>query len=134
MALEDLEYKRDARRYEAGSHNLLGIAGLRASLDLLSEIGVENISRDLLRKRLVLVSGLRAKGYTVLVGDAPAQNSGGITSFFKPALDMAPLHARLEEQKIVTSLRTDRKGQKYIRLSPHFYNTEAELNRVLELL
>jgi selenocysteine lyase/cysteine desulfurase len=28
----------------------------------------------------------------------------------------------------------DRKGQKYIRLSPHFYNTDAELQRVVELL
>jgi selenocysteine lyase/cysteine desulfurase len=28
----------------------------------------------------------------------------------------------------------DRKGQRYIRLSPHFYNTDAELHRVLELL
>jgi selenocysteine lyase/cysteine desulfurase len=134
VALDDLEYKRDARRYEAGSHNLLGIVGLRASLDLLLEIGVENISRDLLKKRALLVSGLHAKGYTVLAGNAPAQNTGSITSFFKPELNMAALHARLEEEKIVASLRTDRQGQKYIRLSPHFYNTEPVLNRVLELL
>jgi selenocysteine lyase/cysteine desulfurase len=35
---------------------------------------------------------------------------------------------------VVTSLRADRKGQKYIRLSPHFYNTDGELDRVLELV
>jgi selenocysteine lyase/cysteine desulfurase len=28
----------------------------------------------------------------------------------------------------------DRQRQKYIRLSPHFYNTDAELQRVLDLL
>ena len=33
---------------------------------------------------------------------------------------------------MVTSLRTDRAGQKYIRLSPHFYNTDAELDRAME--
>jgi selenocysteine lyase/cysteine desulfurase len=31
-------------------------------------------------------------------------------------------------------LRADRTGQKYIRLSPHFYNTDAELERVLDLV
>jgi selenocysteine lyase/cysteine desulfurase len=31
-------------------------------------------------------------------------------------------------------LRTDRKGQHYIRLSPHFYNTDAELQRVVEMV
>ena len=41
---------------------------------------------------------------------------------------------KLTEAKIVTSLRADRSGQKYIRLSPHFYNTDAELQRVLELM
>jgi len=35
---------------------------------------------------------------------------------------------------VVTSLRADRKGQNHIRFSPHFYNTDAELQRTLELL
>ena len=39
-----------------------------------------------------------------------------------------------ELDRIVTSLRADRSGKKYLRLSPHFYNTDAELHRVLEML
>jgi cysteine desulfurase/selenocysteine lyase len=34
----------------------------------------------------------------------------------------------------VTSLRADRKGQQYIRFSPHFYNTDDELQRAVDLL
>jgi cysteine desulfurase/selenocysteine lyase len=134
VAQDDLEYKPDARRYEAGSHNLLGIVGLRASLDLLREIGLENITRDLLRKRAFLVSSLKNKGYSVLAGDASPENSGGMLSFFKRGAEMGEIHHRLEQNKIVASLRTDRKNQRYIRLSPHFYNTEAELRRVLEVM
>src|SRR5688500_6273728 len=63
---EQIEYKPDARRYEAGSHNLLGIVGLRAGLELLTEIGVENIARDLLQKCQWHVPQLKAKGYSVL--------------------------------------------------------------------
>ena len=48
--------------------------------------------------------------------------------------DLAALHKKLAEAGVVTSLRGDRKGQSYIRLSPHFYNTDAELRRVVELL
>jgi cysteine desulfurase/selenocysteine lyase len=49
-------------------------------------------------------------------------------------MDFAPLQKKLTDAGVVTSLRTDRKGQKYIRFSPHFYNTDDELRRVVDLL
>ena len=48
--------------------------------------------------------------------------------------DFGALHTRLEEKKIIVSLRANREGQQFIRVSPHFYNTQAELERLLELL
>ena len=134
VAQEQIVFPPDARRYEAGSANFLGLAGLQAAMELLLEVGIDNISTDLLRKRAWLVPALQAKGYTVLLADAPAENSSGIVTFFKPDTDLPALHQKLREAKILTSLRTDRAGQRYIRLSPHFYNTDAELHRVLELL
>ncbi|HEY1489467.1 MAG TPA: aminotransferase class V-fold PLP-dependent enzyme, partial [Verrucomicrobiae bacterium] len=120
-------------KYEAGTQNLLGLVGLIASVELALEIGVDNISAELLRKRAQLVSALSEKGFTVLNADSKPENSGGIVSFFQPGKDLAALNQKLSEEGIVASLRTDRKGQNYIRLSPHFYNTDAELRRVLEL-
>jgi selenocysteine lyase/cysteine desulfurase len=134
VAQEELAFRRDAQRYEAGSANLLGLVGLRAALDLLFEIGLDQIAADLSRKRTWLVTELSRRGCEVLCADAPPQNAGGITTFRRPGADMAALHARLGEAGIVTSLRTDRAGHKYVRLSPHFYNTDAELGRVLERL
>jgi selenocysteine lyase/cysteine desulfurase len=131
---EAMVMRQDARRYEAGSTNLLGLVGLHAAMELLLEVGVENIARELLRKRSWLVPALRDKGYTVLVGDAPEKNDGGVVSFFKEGADMGALHQGLLDNQIVTSLRCDRVGQKYLRVSPHFYNTDVELTRVLELL
>jgi len=77
---------------------------------------------------------LQAKGFAVLNAEPKPENASGITSFFQPGQDLAPLHKKLAEAGVITSLRTDRKGQNYIRLSPHFYNTDAELQRVVELL
>ncbi len=132
VAQEAMDYPPDARRYEAGSENFLGIIGLHAALGLLLEIGIDNIATELLRKRTVLIPALQKKGYAVLQADPPAQNASAIISFYRPDGDVAPIHQKLTEANIVTSLRTDRTGKKYIRISPHFYNTDEELNRFLE--
>jgi cysteine desulfurase / selenocysteine lyase len=134
VAQEEIKFRGDARRYEAGSHNLLGLVGLRAALELLQEVGIENIATELLRKRALLVGALLPKGWTVLQADAPAANASGIVTFCKPDTDMAAVHRKLETAGIVTSLRADRDGRQYIRVSPHFYNTDAELERMLALV
>ena len=134
MAQEQLVLRPGGQKYEPGTYNLLGILGLTRAMELLLEVGVDNIGRELLRKRARLVPGLQAKGCTVLQAEAPPENGSGIVSFFQPGKDLAALHQKLLDAKIVTSLRADRAGRKYIRLSPHFYNTDAELDRALELL
>ena len=134
VAQETIEHPQDSRRYEAGSANLIGLAGMQAGIDLLLQIGIENIAAELLRKRALLVPELQAKGYAVLGGSAPPEHASGIVTFYKPESDMPALHAKLTEAKVITSLRSNRAGQRYIRISPHFYNTDAELHRMLELL
>lgn len=134
VAQEELEFRRDARRYEPGSQNLLGLAGLRAALQLILEIGVDAIAADLLRKREYLVEHLRGRGWNLLFADAPPNQAGGILSCWRDGTDLPALHGRLLASGIVTSLRADRSGRKYIRLSPHFYNTTAELDRFLDAL
>jgi selenocysteine lyase/cysteine desulfurase len=132
VAQEQMVYLPDARRYEAGTANLAGLAGLTAAMELLLEVGVENIATELLRKRALLVRELREKGLTVLHSDAPEANASAIVSFYRPGLDMGEAHRKLMAAGVHTSLRVDRTGQKYIRVSPHFYNTDAELYRLLE--
>ena len=134
VAQEQIVLRNGSQKYEAGTHNLLGIVGLVTAMELLLELGVENIARELLRKRALLVPALQGKGFTVLQADAPAENASGIVSFFRPGSSLAELHQKLTDAGVVTSLRADRTGQKYIRLSPHFYNTDAELERMLELV
>lgn len=134
VAQEEMAFRPDARRYEAGTANLAGLAGLHAALGLLLEVGVERIGQELLRKRRWLVPALEAKGYTVLNGTTAPEHTSGITCFFRPGADMAELHQRLAAHRVTTSLRTDRAGQRYIRLSPHFYNTDAELQTTLDLV
>ena len=134
VAQEQIEFRGGAVKYEAGTHNLIGLVGLVAAMELALEIGIENIAAELLRKRALLAPALQAKGFTVLNAAAKPENAGGIVSFFQPGRDLAALHKKLAAAGIVASLRTDRAGQNYLRLSPHFYNPDAELHRALELL
>jgi selenocysteine lyase/cysteine desulfurase len=134
VAQEHIVFRNGATKYEAGTHNLLGLVGLIAAMELALEIGVETIAAELLRKRAWLVPALQAKGFTVLNADAKIENASGIISFYQPSQDLAALHKKLTDAGVVASLRADRKGQNHIRLSPHFYNTDAELHRTLELL
>ncbi len=134
VAQEKIIFRSGATKYEAGTHNLVGLAGLIAAMELALEIGVENVAADLLRKRGWLVPALQNKGFTVLNADAKPENAGGIISFHGQGKNLAELHKKMADAGVVTSLRTDRAGKNYLRLSPHYYNTDAELRRVLELL
>jgi cysteine desulfurase/selenocysteine lyase len=134
VAQEQIIFRNGAVKYEAGTQNLIGLVGLIAAMELALEIGIENISTELLRKRALLLPALQTKGCTILNADAKPENTSGIVSFHYPGKDLTALHKKLSDAGIVTSLRTDRTGKNYVRLSPHFYNTDAELHRVLELL
>ncbi len=134
VAQEKIEFRSGSKKFEAGTHNLVGLTGLIAALELALEIGVEAIAAELARKRAWLVPVLRAKGYTVLNPEPKPENVSGITSFFAPDKNLAELHQRLAVAGVTASLRADRQGQKYLRFSPHYYVTDAELQRAVDLL
>ncbi len=134
VAQDTIEFRSDARKFEAGTQNLVGVTGLIACLELALELGIDNITAELVRKRAWFLPELQKRGFTILNADAKPENAGSIISFFDEKRDVAALHKKLGEAGIVTSLRTDRAGKKYIRISPHYYNTDEELRRVLEQL
>lgn len=134
VAQDKIEFRRGAAKFEAGSHNLVGLVGLLAAMEMALEIGIENIAAELLRKRAWLVPALQEKGFTVLNATAKPENASGITSFFASGQDMAALHQKLLANDVHASLRTDRQNRKYLRFSPHFYTTDAELRRAVDLL
>src|SRR5271170_8161466 len=134
VAQEQIVFRSGAVKYEAGTQNLVGLVGLIASMEVALEIGVENIAAELLRKRNWLVPALQKKGFTVLNADAKTENASGIVSFFQAGKDLVALNQKLSDAGIVASLRTNRAGQNFIRFSPHFYNTDKELQLALDLL
>ncbi|MEW6355095.1 MAG: aminotransferase class V-fold PLP-dependent enzyme [Planctomycetota bacterium] len=118
----------DARRFECGSYNTVGIIGLGASLDFLLEIGIESIEAQVIALTDKLCAGLINKGYDIYSPRGPGEKSG-IVCFSHVEHDSKDLVRMLTENSVVTRVRSGR-----VRLSPHFYNSEEEIDRVLALL
>lgn len=134
LTQEDLKFKPDARRYEAGTHNLVGLAGFQAALGILEEVGIRNIGAELTRKRAWVAAELVGRGFTVLQPEPPPENVGGVLSFFRPDVESAELLRRLQAAQVTASVRTLPGGQAVVRFSPHFYNTDDELRLALAAL
>lgn len=130
---EEIVFHPTGQRYEPGALNIGGIYGMKAAIDLVMGIGLDKIAARILDLKKRLVAGLQPMDFEI-IPPVEGANASGITTFRHPRASMAKLFKLLEENDIVASLRYDRAGTEYIRLSPHFYNTTAELDRVLEVL
>ena len=133
IAQEEIEFQPTAQRYEPGAMNVMGIFGMKAAIDLLLEIGIARVAERILTITARLAGGLTGMEFTLL-GPAGGPNASGIVTVSRPGTDMEALFERLTSANVICSSRQDRQGQHYIRFSPHFYNTEAEVDQVLKVI
>ena len=124
----DLTQKPDATRFEEGSYNTAGLYGLKAAIELLLEIGISEIENRVLALTATLITGLKAKGYQVITPNDDSDRAG-IVVFESEKYSPTELYELLFEKNIITAERGSG-----LRVSPHFYNTEAEINRLLDVL
>ncbi len=115
-----------AERFNLGSANALGMVGLRASLALLQEIGIEQVAERVLMLAGVAIGDLQERGFTLSASAAPEHRSGIV---IPQVPDPAAASAKLEAAGIICIPRG-----RGVRIAPHFYNTEDEILRVGELL
>jgi len=129
--LDFLNYEQElageARRFELGTCNSIGIIGAQRALSLLTEIGIEKIYQHLTQLTSLLCEGLEQAGYQLFTNTALSHRSG-IVSFYPQVKEKsAALYDYLHQEQIICSLRAG-----MLRLAPHFYNTQAEIERVIE--
>jgi selenocysteine lyase/cysteine desulfurase len=126
----DLTPAPGARRFEESVVSVLDTAAFGAALDLLLEIGVGEIELRVLRLAQRLAEGLAARGYEIIEPwpRTPSESSG-IVSFRRHGVSPQTLLRDLTAARVIARIHRD-----FVRLSPHFYNTEQEVDRVLEVL
>ena len=123
----DFIWRDDARRYECGTLNTVGVYGQGAAVNLILEVGIPNIAERVLDLTDRLRSGLLAQGHSVF-GPRAREEASGIVSFVPRQGGAEHLRERFLAHRVEVAARLG-----MVRISPHFYNTEQEIDRVLEL-
>ncbi len=112
-----------ARRFEGGTKNIPGIWGMEAALRIFHEFGTEPIEQHILSLAQMLISGLSAiERVTVITPAESIQHAGIVTIELPPAVDGQDVFEKLTGKQVTISLREGK-----LRYSPHFYNSEAEI-------
>jgi selenocysteine lyase/cysteine desulfurase len=120
--------KTSAARFEQGTKNYLGIVGFKESLRLFEEIGIDKIESQILDLTNHLISKINTPEFEIIT-PIERDKRAGIVSFRRKDADNMEIFKRLKQNNIACSLR-----EGYLRISPHFYNTTQELDRLVELI
>jgi len=117
----------DAAKFEPGSSPYLGITALGAALEMLLEVGAERIEARILELTDRLATGLRARGAEIVSPWQRSQRSGIVN--FRLGDDPEKLRDALLAHGFFLRMRAGG-----IRVAPHFYNDEEEIDRLLAAL
>ncbi|TVQ93459.1 MAG: aminotransferase class V-fold PLP-dependent enzyme [Chromatiaceae bacterium] len=117
----------DARRFECGSPNMLGVHALEASLGLLEETGIAVIAAAITERIDHLIALIDAHGFELLTPRA-AERRAGILTFRVPGVDQAALHRELMARNLLCASRGGG-----IRFSPHFHTDPEQLDQAINL-
>ena len=105
--------------------------GLAASLNLIHELGQEDIAAHVLTLTDQLLAGLDKLPIIVVTPRARENRSGIVTFSVGSAEENIKLMQRLQENKILVSVRyTSQVGG--IRVSCHFYNSAEDIDKLIE--
>ncbi|MFC1493444.1 aminotransferase class V-fold PLP-dependent enzyme [candidate division KSB1 bacterium] len=122
----DFTYHDDARRFETGTPPVAAIVAARGGLELVLEIGLENIwkmTKDITEE---LIHELKKAGIKLRIPENSSDRSAIVMAVHP---DPAPVVKALAEKNIIVDYRKD-----CIRISPYFYNNSEDVERFVKTL
>ena len=129
----DLTYRDAASRYEGGSQNMQGMAGLAGSIRLLMKAGLNHedseIATHVLHLNGVATEGLNRLGASIISPMDEEPHRSGILTFQFTGANHEELRNHCLRAKVVLSCRGGG-----LRISPHGYNQESDMEKLLDTL
>jgi cysteine desulfurase / selenocysteine lyase len=123
-----LEFATEAEKYEGGMLPFGLLYAMDAVMEMLQAIGSEHIERRVMELAGKTREMLRGAGATLLADRSPYYNSPVVMARFE-GRDAPALARELQSRKVLVAARHGN-----LRVSPHFYNNEADLERLREAL
>jgi selenocysteine lyase/cysteine desulfurase len=124
--LEGFRYHDDARRFEMGTPALPTVHTALGGQELLEETGLDRVHARCAALRERLVSGCLEAGFRLRIADDPRRRSSIVMVAME---DPKAAVAALDRAGIVVDSRPG-----FVRVSPHVYNTEDEVDQVVREL
>ena len=121
------------KKFQTGFRNYVGMVGLESAASYLLEFGLDNIRSknrylsSMLREEMAKINGI------TLYGPQDPESRTSIVSFNLEGIEPEMVTARLEKDGIILAVR-EIFDKKIVRASPHFFNTEAEMIRLVDAL
>ena len=124
--IEETTPAPDATMFEGGSWGVISIVGAKAALEFALKHDQTERSHRVLKVTEHLIEGLKKKGRKI---QSPTQSDrrSGIVVFEDP--DPMDSYEKLKKQNITVAARVGA-----LRASPHYYNTEEEIDKLLAAL
>ena len=127
----NLIFKDLPDKFQTGFRNYVGIVGLESSVKYLLNFGMKNIHKknqylsNLFRQELEKIPN------TILYGPDDPNERTSIVSFNIKGFDSQKIVDKFEKQNIILAVR-EIMEEKIIRVSPHFFNTESDMLKVID--
>ena len=123
----ELQYASNVTRFLHGSPGIPALFAAKAGYEIINEIGVDKIRAKSTRQTEYLIQLAEEAGFQVTSPRNPAQRGGTITVAHEHAAAMAK---ELVRREFIIDFRPGAG----IRISPHFYTTDDELELVIKEL
>ena len=122
-----IRHTHGAWRFLTGTPNIPALYSCRPGYRIIASVGVQKIRERSLALTAHLMDVALAAGFELRTPRDP-RHRGGTVSVWHPEAE------RLSSELIARDIMCDYRPNAGIRLSPHFYNTEAECERAIEVL
>jgi len=119
-----LRLSETASRFEVGSPSFISLIGAAEALKMILNFGIENIEKRILKLTDHAIEAVKSLGLEIFTPEEKKNRSGIVLFKIRKPQELV---AQLRQKGIVVSARAHG-----IRVSPHFYNTEDEIDRLIE--
>lgn len=120
----NLRLSETASRFEIGSPSYMAFIGATEALKMLLNLGIENIERRILKTTDHLIEAFKNLGLKLQTPEEKPYRSGIVLTKIDRAKEIVK---NLRDEEIIISARANG-----LRVSPHFYNTEEEIDKLTE--
>ena len=124
----EFNLKPNVGRYEGGTYNMVGTAGLAASLELLANAGIRHVSERMHTVTEELCERLRTIGAEI-ASTRDAEKWSGIVAFDMPNKSPLAIKKHCEQNGVALNYRGG-----HLRASPHVYTNSDDIDRLIDTM